>query len=263
VQALNQIYTQCHNRKLSLEGCYVAALDLSSFTKTAGLDQSRFLDAIMNSDGGIVLGSYKRSTAYPGLEGQYADLVVEAGWAPFEEDTNSEPLPCDCVPDDEGPVCDCGRDEVCVDDPSDDCFGCACPTICRSNSQVVCGGLGDGTECPPNLVCIIENPFCCSDDCGRICVAVDEKQKSPSCGGIAGLECLVGQICIYQDCDPKIAGADCGGVCVQKIGAFCGGIAGFPCYDGLECVDPLGDGCDNQCNGADCGGICLPGVSPE
>jgi hypothetical protein len=162
------------------------------------------------------------------------------------------------VPDDEGPACDCGHDEVCVDDPSDDCFGCTCPTICRSISPVVCGGAG----CPPNLVCIVENPFCGGGGCGRICVAVDEKQKSP-CGGITGQGCLSGQTCIYQDCDPKI-GADCGGVCVQKIGSFCGGFAGFRCYDGLECVDPLGDGCDNQCNGAaDCGGICLPGVSPE
>jgi hypothetical protein len=49
----------------------------------------------------------------------------------------------------------------------------------------------------------------------------------------------------------------CPGSCVQKIGANCGGIAGLECGQGLVCVDPLEDGCDNDCGGADCLGICL------
>jgi hypothetical protein len=244
VQALNQQWTQCHNRRLSLEGCYVAALDLSSYLKN-GLDQSRFLETIM-SGGSIVLGRYKPSAAYPDAEGLFADLVVEVGWVPFEEQGTNPPL------------CDCGPDEVCVDDPSVDCFGCTCPTICRSIAPVTCGP--GGAHCPPNLFCITENPFCGDDVCESTCVTEDVEQSF--CGGVTGLECRFGLTCIYpnKECDPAVYGAVCEGVCVQKIGAFCGGIAGFPCYPGLACMDPLGDGCDSGWNGADCGGICLPEI---
>jgi hypothetical protein len=250
IQALNQQKTKCYNRKQSREGCYVAALDLSS----TGLDQSSFWETIISSDGGIVLGSYK-PTAFPDQEGRFADLVVEAGWVSLQEATGSVSRFCDCDPNpnDNDPVCDCGPGEICVDDPSDRCLGCTCPTICRKNTPIDCSG---GAKCPPNLECIVENPFCGRDVCNSTCVAFDERQST--CGGINGWRCLPGQTCIYQDCDPAIAGANCGGVCVQKIGAFCGGIAGIRCGLGLTCVDPLGDGCDNQCNGADCGGICLP-----
>jgi hypothetical protein len=246
VQALNQKSTKCYNRKKSREGCYVAALDLSN---TTGLDPSGFSERIMSSDGGVVLGRYKPA-AYPDL----ADLVVEAGWVSFEEVTRSVAPYCDCDPNDAGPVCDCGPDEVCIDNPSDRCLGCTCPTICRSNSPIDCSS--GGAECPPNLFCIVENPFNCSDDCKSTCVAFD--QRNSTCGGSKGWKCLRGQTCIYRDCDPAIAGADCAGVCVQKVGAFCGGSFGIRCGRGLTCVDPLEDGCDNQCNEADCGGICLP-----
>jgi hypothetical protein len=152
--------------------------------------------------------------------------------------------------DEEPPICDCGLDEVCVDDPSDDCFGCDCPTICRSSSPIDCSGRD--TECPPGLLCT-ENPSCGSDVCGSTCIAYAGRE----CGNTAGKECAFGQICLFQDCDP-VSGADCGGLCVQNIGAFCGGLAGLPCGRGLSCVDPLGDGCDIACSGRDCGGICLP-----
>jgi hypothetical protein len=245
VQAVNHKSTKCYNRKNSREGCYVAALDLSN----TGLDQSGFFERIVSSDGGVVFGSYK-PTADPDL----ADLVVEAGWVSFEEVTRSVAPYCDCYRDDAGPVCNCEPDEVCIDDPSDRCLGCTCPTICRSNSPIDCSN--GGTRCPPNLFCIVENPFCGSEICNSTCVAFD--QRNSTCGGIDGWKCLPGQTCIYQDCDPAIGAEDCAGVCVQKVGAFCGGIAGIHCGLGLTCVDPLRDGCDNQCNGADCGGICLP-----
>jgi hypothetical protein len=250
VQALNQKSTQCYNRKRkSREGCYVAALDLSN----TGLDQSGFFETIMSSNGGIVLGTYK-PTVYPDQEGRFADLVVEAGWVSFTEVTRSVAPYCNCNSNDAGPVCDCGPDEVCIDDPSDRCLGCTCPTICRSKFPIDCSS--SGAKCPPNLVCIVENPFCGSDDCKSTCVAFDERQST--CGGTNGWKCLNGQTCIYQDCDPVIGAADCAGVCVQKVGAFCGGIDGIRCGLGLTCVDPLWDGWGNQCNGADCGGICLP-----
>lgn len=38
----------------------------------------------------------------------------------------------------------------------------------------------------------------------------------------------------------------------------CGGIAGLPCPDGRVCVDDPRDDCDPDNGGADCGGICVP-----
>lgn len=38
----------------------------------------------------------------------------------------------------------------------------------------------------------------------------------------------------------------------------CGGIAGLPCPDGFMCVDDPGDGCDPTLGGADCSGLCVP-----
>jgi hypothetical protein len=254
IQALNQEKTECYDGKKSREGCYVAALDLSS----TGLDQSQFFETITSSGGGAVLGSYKL-TAYPDPEGRFADLAdlaVEGAWVSLVEATRSVSRFCDCDanpnPNPNDFECNCGRGEVCVDDPNDRCLGCGCPTTCRKYFPIDCSG---GGECPPNLECIVENPFCGGDDCKSTCVAFDER-KSP-CGGSDESNCLPGQICTYQDCNPEIDD-ECEGVCVQKIGAFCGGIAGIRCGLGLTCVDPLGDGCDNLCNGADCGGVCLP-----
>jgi hypothetical protein len=38
---------------------------------------------------------------------------------------------------------------------------------------------------------------------------------------------------------------------------FCGGIAGIPCPKGFVCIDTPNDGCDPAHGGADCGGICV------
>ena len=42
-------------------------------------------------------------------------------------------------------------------------------------------------------------------------------------------------------------------------GQFCGGIAGIPCPDGFVCVDVPGDGCNPKSGGADCAGVCRRG----
>ena len=39
-------------------------------------------------------------------------------------------------------------------------------------------------------------------------------------------------------------------------GQFCGGIAGIPCPEGFVCVDKPGDGCNPKTGGADCAGVC-------
>lgn len=43
---------------------------------------------------------------------------------------------------------------------------------------------------------------------------------------------------------------------------FCGGIAGLPCPEGLICVDDPKDSCDPDQGGADCGGICVKDRCP-
>jgi hypothetical protein len=43
---------------------------------------------------------------------------------------------------------------------------------------------------------------------------------------------------------------------VGARGDFCGGIAGIPCAEGFVCIDDPRDSCDPEQGGADCGGIC-------
>ena len=64
------------------------------------------------------------------------------------------------------------------------------------------------------------------------------------CGGIAGIPCPGGFVCVddpRDDCDPTKGGADCGGVCVQKENPC----AHIRCRAGTSCCKR-------------CGGICLP-----
>src|SRR5262245_40449592 len=48
-------------------------------------------------------------------------------------------------------------------------------------------------------------------------------------------------------------------------GAFCGGIAGIPCPSGCVCVDDPRDDCNPKRGGADCSGICTqaPGSNAD
>lgn len=45
-------------------------------------------------------------------------------------------------------------------------------------------------------------------------------------------------------------------------GQFCGGIAGIQCPTGKVCVDDRTDDCDPNRGGADCGGVCRGGGKP-
>jgi hypothetical protein len=112
------------------------------------------------------------------------------------------------------------------------------------------------------------------------CIANDPKV---TCGGIAGIKCPEGGLCVddpSDSCDPQHGGADCGGVCVcDKLArcalgyhfdrsltvcacvpdapkVFCGGFAGIPCPGAGQCVDDPSDSCDPKHGGADCGGLC-------
>src|SRR6185369_13441956 len=94
-------------------------------------------------------------------------------------------------------------------------------------------------------------------------VAESLSPKSPGpafCGGIAGIPCPAGQVCIdapNDSCSPTCGGVDCGGICVTIVPPRCGGFAGIPCPPGSACIDVPGDGCNVMCGGADCGGVCV------
>jgi hypothetical protein len=49
-------------------------------------------------------------------------------------------------------------------------------------------------------------------------------------------------------------------VVVPQPPIHCGGIAGVACPDGLVCVDWTGDDCDPDAGGADCVGVCVAGA---
>jgi hypothetical protein len=38
---------------------------------------------------------------------------------------------------------------------------------------------------------------------------------------------------------------------------FCGGVAGLQCPDGLVCIDDPTDDCDPNTGDVDCGGVCI------
>lgn len=98
-----------------------------------------------------------------------------------------------------------------------------------------------------------------ADDARSIEEADDTSQELRRfCGGIAGIPCEDGGICVdnpADDCDPKRGGADCPGICIKKGG---GGLGGGKCGD-LICP-PGTHGCNCACENAACvpdGMMCL------
>jgi hypothetical protein len=59
-------------------------------------------------------------------------------------------------------------------------------------------------------------------------------------------------------CAFGVAGLMAPTVLADPPGQFCGGIAGIPCPEGFVCVDAPGDGCNPHQGGADCAGRCRP-----
>jgi hypothetical protein len=124
---------------------------------------------------------------------------------------------------------------LCVSEPCNQTV-CGPGEYCCNESCSRCVGLGQGCTrefCPP------EPPP--GEPCGRNRCGAGEYCCNPSCGVCAPL----GSRCAAITCDPEPSG-------------MCGGIAGIPCPDGFICVDVPGDGCDPAMGGADCPGFCVP-----
>lgn len=166
-----------------------------------------------------------------------------------------------------GDCCD-DVDTVCGDEPVDECqSNDDCPEFCGWNADNVrvCkpwAQVGESCEgfvlpefraqCAPGLECEFSEP---TFDVPGVCVDPDGEEPT-FCGGIAGIQCPVGQHCELDGDFP-----DAGGTCEpgSALGGNCGGIAGFTCIDGLECfIDspfPDADGvCVEPCVPAGCSG---------
>src|SRR5262245_6214199 len=63
---------------------------------------------------------------------------------------------------------------------------------------------------------------------------------------------VLGIVALFSGSSPTLADPPGSG------GAFCGGIAGIPCPSGCVCVDDPRDDCNPKRGGADCSGICRP-----
>jgi hypothetical protein len=132
-----------------------------------------------------------------------------------------------CIPDD----IRCSND-LCVSEPCNQAV-CGPGEYCCNESCSRCVGLGQGCTqeiCPPT-----------GEPCGGNRCGPGEYCCNPSCGVCAPL----GGSCATVVCDPE-------------PGEMCGGIAGIPCPDGFVCVDDPRDDCDPAAGGADCPGICVP-----
>ena len=112
----------------------------------------------------------------------------------------------------------CGPGEYCCNESCSICapLGGAC-------TDQFCGPPGQGVPCGPTICPV--GQVCCNESCG-ICT-------------------LPGGVCTAVVCDPEPEG-------------MCGGIAGIPCPDGFVCVDDPRDDCDPKTGGADCSGSVSP-----
>ncbi|MBI5046736.1 hypothetical protein HZC07_03320 [Candidatus Micrarchaeota archaeon] len=86
------------------------------------------------------------------------------------------------------------------------------------------------------------------------CLDILNPPKKYQCGGIAGLNCPQGYVCIVTDDGVADAIGNC--VPANEIEKTCGGVAGIKC--------PIGYICEiNNTNSSDAAGKCIPSPIPE
>jgi hypothetical protein len=202
------------------------------------------------------------------------------------ENEESDPAPAIATQELRGGIC--RRDSDCPQ-PGAPCVECsdgsfACPAVECVRRRCVysfpqcpppyepCAGKACGDSC---TVCDPADPDCVETDVLKFCQPdgacspLQPTCSSPKvfCGGIAGIPCPGAGTCFddpSDDCDPRMGGADCGGVCECDVVGLCR----FPGHwDGSPQVCGCVDG-GGSCGGNTCGrnqfccnascGICAP-----
>ncbi|MBI1817633.1 MAG: Ig-like domain-containing protein [Deltaproteobacteria bacterium] len=117
--------------------------------------------------------------------------------------------------------------------------------------------------CATGDTCIPEQPPCAVSCCPPNAPCASDTPPCPRCGGLAGLACPAGSMCVddpTDNCDPAV-GADCQGVCVPEKPKQCTkdadcpalGVPCFLCADGSTacprsfCADGVCNATFNQC----------------
>lgn len=147
---------------------------------------------------------------------------------------------------------------------ADGCNECFCAAqgqvacterACANCEADACGAPPAPVRCADGL---IPEPSCERDTDARCAWQVPECTVYPSCGGIAGIGCASGRVCVddrSDSCDPAAGGRDCGGICVpnrQVCGdAICG--AGTECCNAScgICTEPGGACIQVACESAE------------
>ena len=143
----------------------------------------------------------------------YGDCCADAG-----EVCGIEP------PEPEGDACGgllgltCDDGEFCNFDPSAACGAADQMGTCETQPEFCIELFAPVCGCDGNTY----SNSCFAAGAGTSVAHEGECEPPPPgqfCGGIAGIQCPEGQICVddgNDDCDPALGGADCGGVCVDE-----------------------------------------------